>query len=234
MAGHGRGLVEAVHSNGTVTTLEGNTSDAFRRRLRGRACVVGYGRPAYDGAAPMPSHDGILRKGSTGNAVKTLQKNLGTVQKAGLTVDGQFGTATDKALRTFQAKHKLTVDGECGPHTAAVTKAALAGKPGVVKPRALVAAATGPLQVDGEFGPATCAALQRALDAEEGAGLDVDGAFGPLTVKALQTHLKVPADGVTGPATVTALNKHLGVGSGATRDTNTTTRLQKALNAGTS
>ncbi|MET8720175.1 peptidoglycan-binding protein [Streptomyces misionensis] len=227
------GLVEAVHSNGTITTLEGNTSDAFRRRVRGRACVVGYGRPAYDGAAPMPPHDGILRKGSTGNAVKTLQKNLNTVQKAGLTVDGRFGTATDRALRTFQAKHNLTVDGEYGPHTAAVMKAALAGKPGVVKPRALVAAATGPLQVDGEFGPATCAALQRVLDAKAGADLDVDGAFGPLTVKALQTYLKVTADGITGPATVIALNKHLGVGSEATWEANTTTQLQKVLNAGT-
>ncbi|MER7836623.1 peptidoglycan-binding protein [Streptomyces sp. NPDC096040] len=225
------GLVEAVHSNGTITTLEGNTSDAFRRRIRGRACVVGYGRPAYDGAAPMPSHDGILRKGSTGNTVKTLQKNLNTVQKAGLTVDGQFGAATDKAVRTFQTKHKLTVDGEYGPHTAAVMKAALAGHTGVIKPKALVAPA-GLLAVDGEFGPATCAALQRILNSKSGAGLDVDGAFGPLTVKALQAYLQVTADGVTGPDTITALNKHLGLTPQETWDTNTTAQLQKALNAG--
>jgi peptidoglycan hydrolase-like protein with peptidoglycan-binding domain len=225
------GLVEAVHSNGTVTTLEGNTSDAFRRRVRGRSCVVGYGRPAYDGAAPMPSHDGILRKGSTGNAVRTLQKNLNTVQHAGLTVDGQFGAATDKAVRAFQSAHKLTVDGEYGPHTAAVMKAALAGKPGVIKPKALVAAAA-PLDVDGQFGPATCAALQRALNGKAGAGLDVDGAFGPLTIKALQGYVGVTADGITGPDTVTALNKHLGLPPHDSWDDATTTQLQKALNAG--
>ncbi|MGW2635738.1 peptidoglycan-binding protein [Streptomyces sp. NPDC001348] len=225
------GLVEAVHSNGTVTTLEGNTSDAFRRRLRNSACVVGYGRPAYDGAAPLPSHDGILRKGSTGKAVKALQKNLNTVQHAGLTVDGEFGAATDKALRAFQAKHKLTVDGEYGPHTAAVMKAALAGKPGVIKPKALVAAAE-QLVVDGQFGPATCAALQRALNSRTGAGLDVDGAFGPLTIKALQAYVGVTADGITGPDTVTALNKHLGLPPHDSWDDATTTQLQKALNAG--
>ncbi|MGW7253831.1 peptidoglycan-binding protein [Streptomyces sp. NPDC054834] len=224
------GLVEAVHSNGTITTLEGNTSDAFRRRLRNSACVVGYGRPAYDGGAPMPSHDGILRKGSTGKAVKTLQKNLNTVQKAGLTVDGQFGAATDKAVRVFQTQHKLTVDGEYGPHTAAVMKAALAGKPGVIKPKALVAAAA-PLVVDGQFGPATCAALQRALNSKAGAGLDVDGAFGPLTVKALQAYVGVTADGITGPGTATALNKHLGLPPHDTWDDTTTAQLQKALNA---
>ncbi|MFF4014795.1 peptidoglycan-binding protein [Streptomyces sp. NPDC001843] len=225
------GLVEAVHSNGTITTLEGNTSDAFRRRVRGRSCVVGYGRPAYDGAAPMPSHDGILRKGSSGNAVKTLQKNLNTVQHAGLTVDGQFGAATDKAVRAFQSAHKLTVDGEYGPHTAAVMKAALAGKPGVIKPKALVAAAA-PLDVDGQFGPATCAALQRALNGRTGAGLDVDGAFGPLTIKALQAYVGVTADGITGPDTVAALNKHLGLPPHDSWDDATTTQLQKALNAG--
>ncbi|MFF4546716.1 peptidoglycan-binding protein [Streptomyces sp. NPDC001406] len=225
------GLVEAVHSNGTITTLEGNTSDAFRRRVRGRACVVGYGRPAYDNAAPMPSHDGILRLGSTGNAVKSLQKNLNTVQKAGLTVDGRFGPATDKAVRTFQAKHKLTVDGEYGPHTAAVMKAALAGRTGVIKPKALVVVPA-LLDVDGQFGPATCAALQRVLNTKASAGLEVDGAFGPLTVKALQTYLHVTADGITGPATTTALNKHLGLTPQDTWDTSTTSQLQKALNAG--
>ena len=57
------GLVEAVHSNGTITTLEGNTSNTFARRVR-RSGVVGYGRPAYGDAAPMPSTDGMLRVGS--------------------------------------------------------------------------------------------------------------------------------------------------------------------------
>ncbi|MEV8554629.1 CHAP domain-containing protein [Streptomyces glaucescens] len=70
------GIVEAVHSDRTITTLEGNTSDAFRRRRRNSACIVGYGRPAYKGgSASTPSGDNILRRGSEGNAVKTLQKN---------------------------------------------------------------------------------------------------------------------------------------------------------------
>ena len=59
------GIVEAVHSNRTITTLEGNSSNAFRRRLRSSACVVGYGRPAYaGGSAPMPA--GGNNRGVTG------------------------------------------------------------------------------------------------------------------------------------------------------------------------
>src|SRR5262245_9869913 len=103
------GLVEAVHSNGTITTLEGNTSNTFARRVR-RSCVVGYGRPAYGDAAPMPSTDGMLRVGSTGNAVRSLQTNLNKVMNAGLVVDGKFGTKTATALKAFQSKYHLAVD----------------------------------------------------------------------------------------------------------------------------
>ncbi|MEU2060771.1 peptidoglycan-binding protein [Streptomyces sp. NPDC013455] len=226
------GIVEAVHSNRTITTLEGNTSDAFRRRRRTSACIVGYGRPAYGGGgAPMPSGDGILRLGSKGQAVKTLQKNLNTVQKAGLTVDGDFGPATQKAVKTFQAHHGLRADGEYGPQSAAMMKAALAGRKQPIRPKAVVAA--GVLEVDGVFGPATCAALQRTLNSRGKAGLEVDGAFGPLTVTALQRYLKVTGDGVVGPRTVAALRSHLGAKADGEWDADTTRALQKALNAGT-
>ena len=99
--------------------------------------MVGYGRPAYGDAAPPPNSDGILRQGSSGNAVKTLQTNLNKVMNSGLTVDGQFDPATKAAVEAFQRKHDLAVDGEYGPRTAAVMKAALAGgtKPAKPKPR---------------------------------------------------------------------------------------------------
>jgi peptidoglycan hydrolase-like protein with peptidoglycan-binding domain len=227
------GIVEAVHSNRTITTLEGNTSDAFRRRRRNSACIVGYGRPAYQGgSAPMPSGDGILRRGSKGNAVKTLQKNLNTVLKTKLVVDGDFGPATEKAVKAFQAKYRLTVDGQYGPNSAAMMKAVLAGRNKPIRPKALVAhVAT--LDVDGQFGPATCAALQRSLNSRANAGLEVDGAFGPLTIKALQGHLKVTADGVVGPKTIAALRARLGAKPDGDWDADTTRLLQKALNANT-
>ena len=46
-----------------------------------------------------------VRLGSTGEAVKALQRVLGT------TVDGAFGPATDRAVRQFQQDKQLRVDG---------------------------------------------------------------------------------------------------------------------------
>jgi peptidoglycan hydrolase-like protein with peptidoglycan-binding domain len=225
------GLVESVNSDGSVVTLEGNTSDRFMRRRRGRDCVVGYGRPSYVDASAMPDDDGILRRGSTGDNVSALQRGLNTVMRAGLAVDGDFGPATESALKAFQARFGLAPDGEYGPATAAMMRAALAGKPAVSTPTPKVDGG-GPLAVDGEFGPATCAALQRALNAH-GAGLSVDGSLGPQTARALQRFLGVADDGKVGPQTVRALQHRVGATEDGEWGPDTTKHLQKALNEGT-
>lgn len=54
----------------------------------------------------------LIKKGNRGKAVKVLQIMLG-----GLTVDGNFGAKTDEAVRAFQKKKGLEVDGEVGPLT---------------------------------------------------------------------------------------------------------------------
>ncbi len=55
-----------------------------------------------------------LKKGSTGEQVTYLQKDLNYVMNACLDVDGVFGAKTDSALRTFQRKNKLAADGVYG------------------------------------------------------------------------------------------------------------------------
>ncbi|MCH1884330.1 peptidoglycan-binding protein [Agrococcus sp. ARC_14] len=225
------GIVEAVHSDGTITTIEGNTSDVCMRRKRTGAYVVGYGRPAYGtGGSPMPPNDGMLRRGSTGTAVRTLQGNLNTVMRSGLAVDGQFGSKTDAAVRSFQQRYGLAVDGVYGPASAATMRAALKGgsTPPAPTPRP---PAPAPLVVDGSYGPKTCAALQRALN-RRGASLVVDGSFGPLTKRALQRYLGVTADGSIGPITVKALQRHIGAVRDGSWGRATTTALQRKLNAG--
>jgi peptidoglycan hydrolase-like protein with peptidoglycan-binding domain len=224
------GLVEAVHANGTITTLEGNTSNMMLRRVR-RACIVGYGRPGYSGAAPMPSTDGFLRNGSTGNAVRTLQNNLNKVMGAKLTIDGFFGPATEAALKAFQSRYHLMADGIYGPQSAAMMKAALAGRTAPIPP-APKPPPPARLTVDGQFGPATCAAMQRALNSH-GAKLTVDGAMGPLTKKALQKHLGVAQDGIIGLVTVKALQRRVGAAQDGIWGPDTTSKLQQKLNAAT-
>lgn len=60
---------------------------------------------------------GYLEKGDSGAAVKTMQLMLIKIGfscgSAG--ADGDFGSDTDKALRKFQKKYGLTVDGQYGP-----------------------------------------------------------------------------------------------------------------------
>lgn len=61
----------------------------------------------------------VLKKGSTGSAVKALQLLLiGYGYSCGNSgADGSFGSATDAAVRKFQSDKKLGVDGSVGPAT---------------------------------------------------------------------------------------------------------------------
>jgi peptidoglycan hydrolase-like protein with peptidoglycan-binding domain len=54
-----------------------------------------------------------------------LQKALNKLVNAGLTVDGDFGTKTEKALKTWQSANSLTVDGIYGSKSQSKMKKAL-------------------------------------------------------------------------------------------------------------
>lgn len=119
------GIVEKV-SGGTITVIEGNYKKECKRRtlaVDGKY-IRGYGAPRYDGetAASVTVSLPILKKGSKGEAVKTLQRLLNALgftdatEKA-LVVDGSFGTATLYALKAFQNTERLEVDGICGAET---------------------------------------------------------------------------------------------------------------------
>ncbi|APR76956.1 Membrane protein [Minicystis rosea] len=59
-----------------------------------------------------------LRTGSDGPEVERLQRALNSAgAKPPLRVDGRFEAATDRALRAFQASHRLRADGIAGPRT---------------------------------------------------------------------------------------------------------------------
>lgn len=59
----------------------------------------------------------ILRKGSESGYVKTLQILLNKYNNARLVEDGEFGPATDAAVRAYQKSRKLDVDGIVGSQT---------------------------------------------------------------------------------------------------------------------
>jgi len=55
----------------------------------------------------------LLKRGSTGDAVKQMQ------QKLGIPADGNFGPGTEAAVKKWQAKNELAADGIVGPKTLA-------------------------------------------------------------------------------------------------------------------
>ena len=114
------GIVEKV-SGDTITVIEGNYSNACKRRtlkVNGRY-IRGYGVPKYEDGASVTVSLPILKKGSKGSYVKLLQHLLtihGCTDTKGkpLEIDGSFGSATRYALATFQSREELTTDCVCG------------------------------------------------------------------------------------------------------------------------
>ena len=137
------GLVYNVDSS-KVYTIEGNTSGASGVVANGGGVcrksyalnysrIYGYGRPAYDDTdveapaattTPVTSSKkevGIstLKKGSEGKTVKALQILLiGYGHSCGSCgADGDFGSATQKAVIAYQKANGLEADGIVGPLT---------------------------------------------------------------------------------------------------------------------
>jgi peptidoglycan hydrolase-like protein with peptidoglycan-binding domain len=60
----------------------------------------------------------FIKKGDSGSAVVSIQKALNKLgAKPALDEDGVFGNDTQKAVKAFQTKKKLQVDGIVGPAT---------------------------------------------------------------------------------------------------------------------
>jgi peptidoglycan/xylan/chitin deacetylase (PgdA/CDA1 family) len=62
------------------------------------------------------SYPGLLRVGSTGTAVRTLQQALAN-KGYSLSPDGVFGPITQSAVKSFQSSQGITADGIVGPVT---------------------------------------------------------------------------------------------------------------------
>lgn len=66
------------------------------------------------GNLPVLPEKGYFSKGDKGEQVRVLQSFLNSCVGANLVVDGDFGTKTDTAVRNYQEKYGLTVDGKFG------------------------------------------------------------------------------------------------------------------------
>ena len=76
---------------------------------------------------PLAADAAVLKRGSRGDEVVTLQKKLKQWGYYDGAVDGVFGPGTEKAVQYFQRKNGLTADGVVGAKTAAALGMTLSG-----------------------------------------------------------------------------------------------------------
>ena len=95
--------------NGGTIGLEDRTA----RYEKAMAVMTGKA-PAVKAAAPSAPKGNVVKRGSTGTAVKEVQRLIG-VNPA----DGIFGPGTEAAVKAWQTKNGLTADGIVGPATKA-------------------------------------------------------------------------------------------------------------------
>jgi peptidoglycan hydrolase-like protein with peptidoglycan-binding domain len=136
----------------------------------------------------------LLRRGSSGTAVRQLQEALKEAGHDPGPVDGEFGPATEAAVRAFQQEKEIAVDGVVGDITwLNIDEDAVFSHPVVRR-------------------GSTGLAVRRVQKRLTLAGYDtggVDGIFGAGTeagVKALQRDSGLTRDGVVGPQTWNAID----------------------------
>ena len=133
----------------------------------------------------------LLKRGSSGTAVRQLQEALKEAGHDPGPIDGEFGPATETAVRAVQTAAHVTVDGIVGPQTWP--------KVVVTVRRGSTGDAVRGVQVEFQF---------RNLSGDPAQGLQVDGVFGPKTeaaVRGFQDALGITVDGIVGPVTWRAL-----------------------------
>lgn len=121
------GIVVEVKGN-TVITVEGNTSfddkgsqdngGAVAKRTR-KSCIVAYARPIYDEEPQKEPDRPVIKYKDTGSWVRILQGKLIILgyKTMGVKCLGTFDIFTERAVKDFQTKHNLDVDGVVGPET---------------------------------------------------------------------------------------------------------------------
>lgn len=115
----GIGLYE-TQADGHFTHIDTRTTKAFwygqaqspRTTFGGSSSTV----PSYNGASNSAAAT-TLSSGMSGSKVKELQEKLNSLGYSCGIADGDYGTKTASAVRDFQRKNGLTVDGIAGPNT---------------------------------------------------------------------------------------------------------------------
>ncbi|SDZ51294.1 Putative peptidoglycan binding domain-containing protein [Evansella caseinilytica] len=130
----------------------------------------------------------VLRKGASGSTVRRLQNMLLTVGEKlpRYGADGKLGNETVEAIKAFQKRQGIAVDGAAGPQTFGALEKAIPKYSRVLRQQSKMLSGNDVKAIqrvvgvkdDGKYGPVTAAAVK---DYQRKYGLTVDGAVGPQT-----------------------------------------------------
>ena len=187
------------------------------------------------------SSGGALKNGAEGDAVKELQQLMKDQGHYSGPVNGKFGPLTEEAVKGFQQKMGLTVDGIAGSETLSKLrekKAASNGGAaafrngdegeGVKKIQSALKEKgfySGP--VNGKFGPMTEEALKSFQKAK---GIEVDGIAGAVTQELLYAQPVQPTQSAESAKTDSSSNSSDTASSGNDGETAASTENSKAAN----
>jgi len=200
-------LIKLGYKPGPTDGIFGSATDAavrsFQKSKRlvmdgivGNATWAAIDKALQNLPTPPPTRP-ILKIGSTGTAVTTLQQSLTKLGYKPGQIDGIFGSATDAAVRLFQKSKGLTVDGIVGNATLAAIDKALQNLPLPTRPtlkigitgadvtllqQSLTKLGYKPGPIDGIFGSATDAAVKLF---QKASGLPVNGIVDKITWDAI-------------------------------------------------
>ncbi len=197
----GRTLDRKGHKDINSTSCPGTKNYGWWKSKNYRDVSGGGSAPDPDPVYRREDRDGLLEPYEYGPEIGALQRKLGVKD------DEYFGPVTEKAVRAYQAKHGLGVDGIAGPET--LGHMGLASKPA---PRP--SGKKFPLPRGHWFGVESSdsrnhsgywAADRPHIEDIQGAvGAKKDGRYGPKTrakVIAFQERAGVTVDGLVGPVT---------------------------------
>ena len=179
-------------------------------------------------ATPATSTSSTLKNGSTGSEVKKLQQRLIELGYLKGSADGDFGDATETAVKNFQANNGLTVDGKAGSATLAKVYSSSARKAATTTATNTPKPTNTPFTSfkNGDSGADVRKMQQRLKELGYLKG-SADGDFGDATeaaVKAFQANNGLTVDGKAGNATLTKLY------SSSARKASTATATPKVTN----
>lgn len=207
-------------------TVDGYFGPASARALKSQISGSTSSTPSRGNSSSSVSSTGLLRKGSRGASVSSLQQSLSNLGYYKGSIDSIFGSGTASAVMSFQRSQGIAVDGIVGPATFnAISNAANgqgnstpAPKPVVSKP-----SSNGLLKV-GSRG-SEVGNLQKSLQTLGYYKGSIDSIFGGGTKAAVMNFQRsqgISVDGVVGPATLSSIS-NAASGSGVVKGDSTST-----------